>query len=451
MRKINKLFNKQTPSIIVVILSYLLFNLEYLYDSKIFNKEYIFIFIIFIAVIQFGIYNLYNQSNKFWKYIATIIYTLVILIFFSYNIADIINIWQIKIIGRQFLRVAYIIPLVSFLLIFLEFWIIKKIPSLINFQNLFFVFLSIVTLSLSKIKRKKEFILDKQFINFDVKNTAIKPVILIVVDEYNSPVGLTDFFKDSSLYNFSNELLKNKWIIKKNMYSYETSTIHSLSSLLNFNLSKNKNFKYLSVNVLGSEKLMKSALIDSLSKKGVEIVNLGIFDLGNKKPLNRLYYYPKNFFELLISKSVIPYMERYISELQEKEKNKSYLTDIHNKQIFKTLPDALKRFEPKTFIYIHLYMPHSPFLYGSEFKYRKNNNTNYLAYWKFTNSKLESVLQNLTSQNKYRIILTGDHGYRDDKNINPHLTFTSFFGFRKEDINKITSVQDLGSLINGSF
>jgi len=33
--------------------------------------------------------------------------------------------------------------------------------------------------------------------------------------------------------------------------------------------------------------------------------------------------------------------------------------------------------------------------------------------------------------------------------MNPHNTFTAFYGFNQKDIDKIQSVQDLGSLING--
>ena len=87
----------------------------------------------------------------------------------------------------------------------------------------------------------------------------------------------------------------------------------------------------------------------------------------------------------------------------------------------------------------------------SEFKYKNQSTDNYLNYWNFTNIKLLSLLKNLTRENKYRIILTGDHGYRGDKKIDPHNTFTAFYGFEKADIEQIKSVQDLGSLINHYF
>jgi hypothetical protein len=97
-------------------------------------------------------------------------------------------------------------------------------------------------------------------------------------------------------------------------------------------------------------------------------------------------------------------------------------------------------------------MPHGPLQYEPSFPILTINNIiNYKSYWDFTNQKLNSLLTSLIKENKYRIILTGDHGYRYDKRINPHYTFTAFYGFNQESIDKINSVQDLGSLINGGF
>ena len=77
--------------------------------------------------------------------------------------------------------------------------------------------------------------------------------------------------------------------------------------------------------------------------------------------------------------------------------------------------------------------------------------TKYYNYWNFSNQLLEPLLNSLTKENKYKIILTGDHGFRGDKRINPHYTFTAFYGFDESSIDSIKSVQDLGSLINSGF
>jgi hypothetical protein len=98
-------------------------------------------------------------------------------------------------------------------------------------------------------------------------------------------------------------------------------------------------------------------------------------------------------------------------------------------------------------------MPHAPLHYEGElnFKLNKslNSNENYFNYWNFTNHMLlNKLLQPLSQSNKFKIIVTGDHGYRNNPTlINPHKTFTAYYGFDHEQITQIKSVQDLGSLI----
>ena len=73
--------------------------------------------------------------------------------------------------------------------------------------------------------KNKEF--KNSFTTIRVSERPIKPIILIISDEYTSPDGLYQVYKDSSIYKFSNELAHNGWITKNSFYSYETSTIHS--------------------------------------------------------------------------------------------------------------------------------------------------------------------------------------------------------------------------------
>jgi hypothetical protein len=96
-------------------------------------------------------------------------------------------------------------------------------------------------------------------------------------------------------------------------------------------------------------------------------------------------------------------------------------------------------------------MPHNPFSLAPEFSNPETDNLKrYIAYWKFTNQKLQSLLSKLNSANKYRIILTGDHGLRESI-TNPHHSFSAYYGFEGYDLDKIRSVQDIGSLINSSY
>ena len=95
-------------------------------------------------------------------------------------------------------------------------------------------------------------------------------------------------------------------------------------------------------------------------------------------------------------------------------------------------------------------MPHPPFEFGKEFKYKSNNLINYIEFWKFTNLKILPLLKSL-SQKNIKIILTGDHGYRNDNKINPKLTFAAFWGFSEKSIKEVLTVQDIGSLVCNQF
>jgi hypothetical protein len=96
-------------------------------------------------------------------------------------------------------------------------------------------------------------------------------------------------------------------------------------------------------------------------------------------------------------------------------------------------------------------MPHNPFNLAPEFTNPETDNfKRYVAYWKFTNQKLQALLSELNKGNKYRIILTGDHGLRESI-TNSHLSFSAYYGFERYELDKIGSVQDISSLINVSF
>ena len=97
---------------------------------------------------------------------------------------------------------------------------------------------------------------------FELAEQSNKPVILIIVDEYNSPDNLFQLTKDSSVYIFNQWLQQKGWKTKTNAYSYELSTIHSMSSMFNFNLSRdrNNNTKSSSYSKQSEEKIVLSKL-----------------------------------------------------------------------------------------------------------------------------------------------------------------------------------------------
>ena len=102
-------------------------------------------------------------------------------------------------------------------------------------------------------------------------------------------------------------------------------------------------------------------------------------------------------------------------------------------------------------------MPHLPFEYYGKQKYvaKSNLNTiqNYIPYYQFTNKLVYAeLIKPLVDTQQFKIIVTGDHGYRWDRSaINPYLTMSAYYGFPKSQVDQVKSVQDLGSLIYASY
>ena len=288
-----------------------------------------------------------------------------------------------------------------------------------------------------------------------IRNEVQKPIILIVLDEYSCPDEFYKIVKDSSVYNFSNNLENKGWEVRNSSYTYESSTIHSISSLFNFNLSKDSLYDKQNTQTIVSKKMLKAALLDSLNSKGVAFNNFGIFHMGNTKPLTQLYLYPINFTEHFLIRTTYAEEKNKSGNFKFKNLIKSYGNIFeHNAYILNNLSTILgENKNKKSFTYVHLFIPHAPFYYGDEFPVKHVINfENYFLFWKFSNKKMEALLDSINKQGDYRIIITGDHGYRrNEHKENYHYSFTAFMGFDSLALKQIKSIQDIGLLINAGF
>lgn len=401
-----------------------------------------------------------NDSEKTEKILSIILVTLTIEFFYGFTLNIPLHTITQKLFSID-LREKFLLIIALFLLVGLQILFLRKRLSYKAF-NIFLLILTIVAFS-SGITKKKEQVKPLESIqnnyqamgpNLQEIHHKVKPVILIIVDEYNSPDNLYQLTKDSSIYRFNQWLNQNHWQTKTNAYSYELSTIHSISSIFNFNLSKDSSYSKQNEEKIVLSKLFHATLADSLEKKNIAVYNYGIFDLGKSEFKSRLYLYPRNFVEAFLLHSTYLAEKTKTGSFQTKYlKNPPAYIHDHNKDILENLPGYLEheQINNKAFVYVHLYMPHNPFSLEPEFKNpEKDNFKRYLAYWNFTNKKLEALLSKLTKENKYRIILTGDHGLRGSI-TNAHASFSAYFGFEGFDLEKVKSVQDNGSLINSAY
>lgn len=450
----NNLFNIKKPSLIIIILPYIGFNFQELILSPFYSITNLFFLLATLLLFEFFYKLITIKFKKFNTFISIIVTSFVMVFFYGYYFVNpIYNFfyknWAFEIRGLSTILILLLTT------ILLQYFIIFKKKGNYKYFNTFLLIFSVLTLIIEHNPNSKNKINNNLFQNayksIHLQDSALKPVLLIVSDEYNSPDNLYTLFKDSSLYQFSTQLKKDGWEVRNNSYSYETSTIHSVASMLNFNLSLNKDYKESDLAAIGYYYLKHSLLIDSLYKKDVKFINFGIFDINNNEKKSSLYIYPESFTENFLIYSCYMFAKRHLIKFNEERlNNKEELIMEHNKFILNNITSEIDKADAKTFIKIHLYMPHPPLYYEPEFKKLELKNVNnYLQYWNFTNKKLTEMLIKL-NKNKYRIILTGDHGLRGMP-TNPHSTFTAFYGFDSTALKSIHSVQDIGNLINGSF
>jgi hypothetical protein len=284
-----------------------------------------------------------------------------------------------------------------------------------------------------------------------IKRSHTKPVILLILDEYASPVELARFTKDTQPLQFSKQLQAAGWQVSTSSNSHHKATVNSLASLFNYNI----NVTDATLEAPTAIRLLRqSKLLADLERKGINCYNGGIFDVGNTRAFSKIYYYEKedkqpNFIKHLFSKSMFSLF--YLLTPDAKQ-------SLHNSSIVEHSADKLNRLaQPNLFVYLHLLMPHAPLHYKGSNSYNpapyQNKVSSYLDYWHFTNQiVLDKLIRPLVQSQKFKIILTGDHGYRFyPDQINPYLTMTAYYGFPKAQTEQIKSVQDLGSLIYASF
>jgi hypothetical protein len=282
---IDNLIDIKKASLLLIILPYIGFNFQELILSPYYSISNLLFLLATIFLIEL-LYKLILIRFKKYDVLIAIIFTSFVMVFFYgyYFVNPIYNFfnknWAIQIRG-----LTTILILLSITILF-QYYVILKINGNYNKLNIFLLLFGIVTLIASHNPNSKNKINFNSFQNsyqdIRIKDLVVKPVLLIIADEYNSPDNLYTLFQDSNLYQFTKQLKKDGWEVRNNSYSYETSTIHSVASILNFNLSLNKDYKESDLAAIEYNYLKNSSLIDSLYKKEVKFINFGIFDINNK-------------------------------------------------------------------------------------------------------------------------------------------------------------------------
>jgi hypothetical protein len=452
------LWDLSKASFLMVVLPYVGFNWRELFESPYYSLGQAGIVLLFLIAIELAFTHLVKKMCKYEKLLSVLFICFTILFFYGNNI--VIPIYQYVTKSLQiYIKEKVLFIIISFfLLLILHYLLAKK-----NLWKVFNVFLGIYFLVNIFSTRNLNIAIIPPIDSIqngykhisENRRQDQKPIVLIVLDEYSSPDELYKIMRDSSVYNFSNNLENKGWEVRNSSYTYESSTIHSISSIFNFNLSKDSLYDKQNTETIVSKKMLKAALLDSLSNKAVAFNNYSIFHMGNTKPLTQLYLYPTNFTEHFLIRTTYAEEKNKSGNFKFKNLIKSYGNIFeHNAYILNNLPTILRENKnKKSFTYVHLFIPHAPFYYGEEFPVKHVINfENYFSFWKFTNTKMEALLDSINKQGDYRIILTGDHGYRrNEHKENYHYSFTAFKGFDSLALKQIETIQDIGLIVNAGF
>ena len=387
-------------------------------------------------------------KNRYNTDLSSLFITSLFVLFYYDQLIEFVLYLNVHLFHLSLVKARYYIPLLWIMGVYVCQKQSKNISRFSKFINAFLFINTLVILGSNYFQKNTSLNTQNHFISIPPDRN--KPLVLIVLDEYASPTELYKITQDSSLFEFSEKLANSGWIIQLQQKSKHLKTANSLSSLFNFNYSLTDKQILLP---FALEQLKQAKLIKALEQRGVQIYNYGIFDLGKSPAFTKLYFYEEEEFERNFLKQVLAgsmFRLLYGPENEDQHKHNQFLIDNAFRQLLKTK-------QKQSFYYIHLLMPHLPFEYYGKQKYvaKSNLNTiqNYIPYYQFTNKLVYAeLIKPLVDTHQFKIIVTGDHGYRWDRSaINPYLTMSAYYGFPKSQVDQVKSVQDLGSLIYASY
>ena len=369
-----------------------------------FNLSYFAITVIILLIFDWRVK--INLNTFFFSFVIFIFY--VEIIFTSFTISH--NLYK------------YII------ILFLITLIIAKELITIKVINTFMVILTISILCFFKKNQNKIEI--KSLVNKSISKIN-QPLLIILLDEYSSP---NEIKIDNLLIDY---LRIKKYKIIDPTSTKETFTINSIASLLNYDISENTIFLNKLSEIERFELINNSIFEKDLNKIGIKLNLKNYYRNDNLKFIvPNFFMCPRNFVELIFYKSFIPRIERNI--LGE------YSFQIYNKILFDDLENMILEngFKNNNVYFYHFAMPHAPYSYLNEFK----KSSNYIEYYSFVNKKIISYLKLNEKNKEIKILLMGDHGLRNRKDIDPKKTFSAFQNFENKKIN-IIHTQDIGKII----
>jgi hypothetical protein len=320
----------------------------------------------------------------------------------------------------------------------------RSFAAVSTYLNVLFCFLIIFDIvqiiGLSKISLKKTNTIEPVIYSRVINKRP--DLYLIILDEYAGNQTLKQHF-DFDNRAFLRSLRDRSFFVAGNSISNYTYSPVSVASIFDMDyVSWANNERRDRMEQLGdAEKTIEeSNLLKFLSKQGYKFHNFSVFDIGG----NVAKYQPDLFparLKLITSKTLGRQIKKHVQMSFKKYQGTKftwipeYFQETYrkgnNKLAELTLSTAREKNKAPKFVYLHLLMPHWPYLNDSSGPkhhfnaYREvsddDTKAQYLGYLKNTNQYIIGVVDTIRklTNNEAVIVIMSDHGYRY---LNPNVS-----------------------------
>jgi hypothetical protein len=260
-------------------------------------------------------------------------------------------------------------------------------------------------------------------------DTKTPDIYYIILDEFEGLQGMRDYWKYQGVDDFADFLKERGFFIAENSHGDTTNTLHEMSSRLNYKeyAHVEKDYK------IYFDAIADNRVVEYLKSKGYTTVvfdetKLGypaaeslqadyLYEYGSPSipQVRKFTFFFDEFGQLVIDNTML-------YAVSQKYRNNLELINNHRNMISFTIDNiASKKVSPPKFVYVHLLLPHMPFIYdenGRTVEYEHYTNWNYyIDNYKFSTNVAEKmvdqILQEADPENPPVIILQSDHGARN--------------------------------------
>ncbi len=390
------------------------------------------VFLIFVLVFWLLVQFIFSKACK--EKIRGGIVALFVLLFSLFYFDIYYSLFGIKFIYNLvyynlFQKFHIVLFLLMGLLVFTVFLLLKrakgKLTGLNNYLNLIFALFLLWEIyqfafqNLFAVKLQDKI----NTSSIKIQQEKRRNVYFIVLDAYTGSPNLKKF------WNYDNKeltgFLKDKgfFVAEKSRSNYN-STPFSIASTLNLSYLNLKSYEEAQKVQISQvyDLVNNSVVVRTFAENGYRIINQSIFDLGGKTAL----YNDPNYHQINLFDRTVFFLFTEKLNITDEDALTRNLGE-ENLKIFSRLNSIeLQHIQP-VFCYAHLMMPHLPFFYderGNKMseEYARNEESRkekYLKQLKYTNQLLMNAIDNILAHEKGKpiIIIQGDHGFRDLKEI----------------------------------